>query len=347
MQLLTNSAFDLQFHFQKKLFMKKNRNRGLRIRDRKYIPIPITKQACNKIIGFADLYQKIERFMNINARSKSTLTNYCRHLAHLALYFNQLPTTLNSEQVLDYLNLVKLKGNASSNFFKFTVYGLRVACKVYGLKYEQFSLPSISHKSKLPSVLNASEVKQLFNACRSLKHRLLLGLCYGCGLRCGEVRNLRIADIDLERGMLHVRQGKGGKDRIIPLGNMLKRGIKKYLETEKSPGFLFRDVKAYLQTKQRTGYLFEGINGQAIASRSVQSIMSTALKKTTIIKERVSLHTLRHSYATHLLEQGVSIIAIKELLGHSHIETTMVYLHLTNPVFTHVFSPMDTLYNQC
>lgn len=324
--------------------MQKNRNRGLRIRAKKNIPI--TKQACNKITGFAELYQKIERFMNVNARSKSTFTNYCRQLAHLALYYNQLPTTLSAEQVLDYLNLVKLRGNASANFFKFTVYGLRVACKVYGLKYEQFSLPSIAHNTKLPTVLNTSEVKQLFNACRSLKHRLLLGLCYGCGLRCGEVRNLRIADIDLERGMLHVRQGKGGKDRIIPLGNMLKRGIKKYLDTEKLPGFLFRDVKTYLQTKQRTGYLFEGTNGQAIASRSVQSIMSTALKKTTIIKERVSLHTLRHSYATHLLEQGVSIIAIKELLGHSHVETTMVYLHLTNPVHTQAVSPLDILYNQ-
>jgi integrase/recombinase XerD len=324
--------------------MQKNRNRGLRIRGKKIIPI--TKQACNKIPGFAELYQKIERFINVNARSKSTFTNYCRHLAHLALYFNQLPINLNTEQVLDYLNMIKLRGNASANFFKFTVYGLRIACKVYGLKYEQFSLPSIAHNTKLPAVLNASEVKQLFKACKSLKHRLLLGLCYGCGLRCGEVRNIRIADVDLERGMLHVRQGKGGKDRMIPLGNMLKRGIKKYIDTEKSQAFLFNDIKKYLETKQRTGYLFEGINGQAIASRSVQSIMSGALKKTTITKERVSLHTLRHSYATHLLEQGVNIIAIKQLLGHSHIETTMVYLHLTNPVFTQAVSPMDILYNQ-
>jgi integrase/recombinase XerD len=324
--------------------MQKNQPMSLRRRSKNYITI--TQQAHNTISGFTELYQKLERFINVNGKAKGTLNNYGRHLARLALHYNQLPITLNAEQVLDYLNIFKLKGTSSATSFKFTVYGLRMACKLSGLPYEQFCLPSISHSIKLPAVLNASEVKQLLKASRLFKHRLLLGLCYGCGLRCGEVRNIRIADIDLERGMLHVRQGKGGKDRIIPLGNMLKRGVKKYIDTEKSQSLLFNDIKTYLETKQRPGFLFEGMNGQAIASRSVQSIMREALKKTTITKERVSLHTLRHSYATHLLEQGVNIIAIKQLLGHSHIETTMVYLHLTEPVFTQVVSPMDILYNQ-
>ena len=300
---------------------------GLRVAANNYVTI--VQQACNKVTGFTKLYQDLERSINVSGKSKSTLTNYGRQLAHLALHFNELPTALDNEQVLDYLNFVKAKGTPSATFFKFTVYGMRAACKLSGLPYQQFSLPSLQRPNKLPSVLNATEVKQLFKACILLKHRLLLGLCYGCGLRCAEVRNLRIGDIDLERKQLHVRQGKGNKDRILPLGNMLQRGIKTYIETQAPQIFLF-----------------EGNNGQAFSQRGAQWVMSQALKKTGIKKEDVSLHTLRHSYATHLLEQGVSILAIKELLGHAHITTTMIYLHLARPVLTQTISPMDTLYNQ-
>ena len=306
--------------------MQNKQTTGLRTAANDYVTI--VQQACDKVTGFTKLYQDMERSINVSGKSKSTLTNYGRQLAHLALHFNQLPTTLDSEQVLDYLHFVKSKGTPSASFFKFTVYGMRAACKLRGLPYEQFSLPSIERPNKLPSVFNATEVKQLFKVCLLLKHRLLLGLCYGCGLRCGEVRNLRLGDVDWERSMLHVRQGKGGKDRILPLGTMLRRGIKTYIETQ------------YPQT-----FLFEGNDGKAFSQRGAQWVMSQALQKTGIVKEAVSLHTLRHSYATHLLEQGVSILAIKELLGHAHIDTTMIYLHLVRPVLTQIISPMDTLYN--
>ena len=92
-----------------------------------------------------------------------------------------------------------------------------------------FLFPKLKKDVKLPAVLNGAEVKALLNACKLLKHRLIIGLCYGCGLRCSEVRNVQIADADLERGMLHVRQGKGSKDRCIPLGKMLCRGIAQYI----------------------------------------------------------------------------------------------------------------------
>lgn len=291
--------------------------------------VTIVQQACDKVTGFTKLYKDLERSLNVSGKSKSTLTNYGRHLAHLALHFNQLPTALDNEQVLDYLHYVKSKRSPSATFFKFTVYGMRAACKLSGLPYQQFSLPSIQRTNKLPSVLNATEVKLLLKFCSLLKHRLLLSLCYGCGLRCGEVRNLKIGDIDLERKQLHVRQGKGGKDRIVPLGNMLQRGIKIYIETQ-----------------HPTSFLFEGNDGQAFSQRGAQWVMSQAIKKAGIVKEEVSLHTLRHSYATHLLEQGVSILAIKELLGHADINTTMIYLHLARPAIIKIISPLDTLYNQ-
>jgi integrase/recombinase XerD len=289
----------------------------------------IVQQAGSKVTGFEQLYKDLERAINISGKSTTTLTNYGRHLAHLALHYSVLPTELDHEQVLDYLHLIKANGSPSATFFKFTVYGMRYACKLRGLPYQQFSLPSIDRNDKLPVVLNATEVKALMKVCDLLKHRLLIGIAYGCGLRCAEVRNLTIADVDTEREMVHVRQGKGKKDRVLPMGVMLARGIADYIAAEKPHT-----------------YLFEGNDGKAYSQRGAQWAISQAVKRAGIVKE-VSLHTLRHTYATHLLEQGVNILTIKELLGHAHINTTMIYLHLARPSVQVAFSPMDTLYNHC
>lgn len=288
--------------------------------------ITIVKQACSKVTGFEQLYKEMERSINVSGKSTSTLTNYGRQLAHLALHYQQLPTELDGEQVLDYLHLVKSNGPVSATFFKFTVYGMRYACRLRGLPYQQFNLPAMERVNKLPVVLNDAEVRALLKACDLLKHRLLIALCYGCGLRCAEVRRLRIGDVDTQRGMVHVRQGKGNKDRCLPMGTMLQRGIRTYIDAE----------------KPRT-YLFEGNDGNVYSQRGAQWAISQAVKKAGIVKE-VSLHTLRHTYATHLLEQGLNILSIKELLGHAHIDTTMVYLHLARPSANIAFSPMDTLY---
>lgn len=291
--------------------------------------VTIALQASSKVTGFEQLSKDLERAINVSGKSKSTFTNYSRHLAHLALHYDMLPTELDHEQVLYYLHLVKANGSPSSTFFKFTVYGMRYACRLRGLPYQQFSLPSIQRQEKLPVVLNASEVKAMLNVCDLLKHRLLIGLAYGCGLRCAEVRTLKVADVDTERAMVHVRRGKGGKDRCLPMGTMLARGISSYIQAEKPHTFLF-----------------EGNDGEAYSQRGAQWAISQAVKKAGIIKD-VSLHTLRHTYATHLLEQGVNILTIKDLLGHAHINTTMVYLHLARPSVQLAFSPMDTLYNRC
>lgn len=306
--------------------MKKQQATGLRTAAKDYVTI--VQQACNKVNGFSELCQEMERSINISGKSKSTFTNYCRQLAHLALHYERFPLDLDSEQVMDYLHLVRKRGTVSATFFKFTVYGLRYACKMRGLEYKQFRLPEIARDRKLPVVLNGSEVKSLLKACQLLKHRLIIGLCYGCGLRCSEVRQLRLSDVDLERGMVHVHQGKGSKDRCIPLGKMLGRGIGRYLSAE--------------HPRQ---YLFEGNDGKALSQRGTQWVISQAVKRAGIAKD-VHTHTLRHTYATHLLEQGVNILLIKELLGHAYIETTMVYLHVAQPSAHSVFSPLDSLYGQ-
>lgn len=288
--------------------------------------VPIVHQACDKVIGFSELYKEMERSISINGKSQSALINYSRQLAHLALHYNCMPLDLDADQVMDYLHLVKSRGTESASFFNFTIHGMRYACKMRGLEYTQFSLPGLKGPRKLPIVLNGSEVKALLRACKLLKHRLIIGLCYGCGLRSSEVQNLQPSHADLERGMLHVHQGKGSKDRCIPLGKLLCRGIGQYL-LEEVPG----------------KYLFENKAGEAMTGAGILWVVKQALKKAGITKD-AHTHTLRHSFATHLLEQGVNILVIKELLGHKQIETTMTYLHVAKPMPCNAFSPLDSLY---
>lgn len=306
--------------------MQTNQTTALQPTDKGYVTI--VEQACNKVTGFRELYKEMERSISISGKSRSTLVNYSRQLAHLALHYDCFPLDLDSEQVMDYLHLVKSQGTTSATFFKFTVYGMRYACRLRGLEYKQYSLPAIEKEEKLPVVLNGSEIKLLLQSCKLLKHKLIISLCYDCGLRCSEVRGIKIGDVDLERGMVHVKQGKGSKDRCIPLGIMLRRGIARYLSAE-----------------HPREYLFEGNDGKGMSQRGTQWVVSQAVQRAGIRKE-VHTHTLRHSYATHLLEQGVNILTIKELLGHAHIETTMVYLHIARPSAQTVISPLDRLYNQ-
>jgi len=135
----------------------------------------------------------------VAGRSTSTLRSYCSHMAKLALHFNQVPTDVDPDQINDYLYLVKQEHNTpSDSYFKFTVYGLRFAYRVFGLKDKRIELPEIKHTKKLPLVLSQQEVRRLLKAPKLLKHKILIGLLYGCGLRCFEVRYLKLADLDFD-----------------------------------------------------------------------------------------------------------------------------------------------------
>tara|TARA_R110000737_G_scaffold352737_3_gene400040 strand:- start:17199 stop:17720 length:522 start_codon:yes stop_codon:yes gene_type:complete len=166
-------------------------------------------------------------------KSESTVVNYSRCLSQMALHFGCCLTELDKEQVLDYLQYLKnQKKTPSESYFKHTVYGLRALYKLYGLEDKHFVLPSIEGYKKLPVVLSQQEIKRLISAPKLLKHRILIGLAYDCGLRRGELLNLEVKDIDFDRKMLHVRQGKGRKDRYVPIGDLTLGGLKTYFETE-------------------------------------------------------------------------------------------------------------------
>ncbi len=190
-------------------------------------------------------------------------------------------------------------------------------------------LPHLKRDQKLPVVLSQQEMKELINAPTLLRHRVLIALLYGCGLRCFEARALMIKDVDFQRNMMHVRCGKGRKDRYVPIGNHLARGLKTYLDAEHPNQWLFNGKDHH----------------EPFSSRGVQWVIREATKKTSIQKH-VTVHTLRHTYATHLLEEGLDIVSIKELLGHAHIETTMIYLHVAQQGRQVPFSPLDRLYTK-
>ena len=256
------------------------------------------------------------------------ITNYSRSIAAIALHFNRVPHEVSVDEINSYLYRMTIHEKQSISYFKQAVYGLRHWFRLFNLEEKAIQMPSIKKEEKLPVVLSKEECKELFKAPRWFKHRYLLTFAYAGGLRMNELRLLKIADVDLNRKQIHIKLGKGKKDRYVVLSNLLAQKFQKYL-TEIKPQI----------------YLFEGqIPGEPMGERSMQYVINEALQKTTI-KKQASMHTLRHSFATHLMEDGIDIHSIQRLLGHSDIRTTMVYLHVAQikPRLAH--SPLDSLYN--
>jgi site-specific recombinase XerD len=282
--------------------------------------------------GFGLQYKRLKRSIDIAGKSQSTLTNYGRCLAHMGLHLQCDLLTLDDEVILDYLHMLKSRRKTpSDSFFKHTVYGLRYLYRIFDHTESRVILPSIERPKALPVVLSQQEVRLLLKTPKLLKHRLIMALLYGCGLRNFELCKLKIVHLDLERGQLHVQQGKGRKDRYVPLCDLLIRGVKTYLQAEKPVEYLFNG-----QADKEGGFT-------GISTRGVQWVMRQA-RQHSGIKKQITAHTLRHSYATHLLEMGTDIMTLKDLLGHGHIDTTLIYLHVARVGRALPFSPLEKLY---
>ena len=290
----------------------------------------ILERAMQTVDGFDKVYHKMQQQTILGGRSQSTLENYIRRIALVCLEFNRLPEDISEEEINEYLTgLAQMAKSPSRSSFKHAVYGLRYYFRHIGQNKRAIDLPSMKKEAKLPVIFNRSELRQLFKAPTLLKHRIVLTLIYSAGLRSQEAINLKLSDIDFERKTIHIRQSKYKKDRIVPLSDYIAKGLIKYISAEHPHIWLFNG-------KEPDGrYSVKGLSW----------IIRENLKKTDIKKD-VSLHSLRHSYATHLLEDGVNIVTIKELLGHAHITTTMIYLHVAQIAPGGAHSPLDTLYPQ-
>jgi integrase/recombinase XerD len=296
---------------------------------RKKSGFTIVEQAIALVPEFEIVVRKLDQQVTLRGQSKSTLNNYIRRIALCVVHFGRLPEQIDPDEINEYLvGLARDPKSPSRSSFMHMVYGLRYYFRLMGMNKNAIALPSLKKDTKLPVIFNKQELKELFAAPTLLKQRVVLTLIYSAGLRGQEVINLKISDIDFERKTIHIRQSKYKKDRIIPLAESMAIGLKKYLKAENPHIWLFNGKEADGR------YSVKGLSW----------VLRENLKKTSITKE-VSLHSLRHSYATHLLEQGVNIVTLKELLGHAQITTTMIYLHIAQCDLVKAHSPLDRLYN--
>jgi len=178
---------------------------------------------------------------------------------------------------------------------------------------------------QLPKVISEGEVAQIINACANIKHKAMLAMIYSAGLRRGELLGLKIKDIDSKRMIISIRQGKGMKDRNVPLSQVVLEMLREY-------------YKKYKPME----YLFEGQGGGQYSERSIELVLKKAVRDAGIEKN-INLHMLRHSYATHLMEAGTHLRYIQELLGHKSARTTQIYTHVSNLEISKIGSPIDKL----
>lgn len=191
------------------------------------------------------------------------------------------------------------------------------------------TLPDLKKRNPLPVVLGKTECKQLFAASDCLKHRVVLAFTYSTGVRISELQHIRIADIDSDRMQVYIQKGKGRKSRYVHLSAVMLNGLRKYFTQYQPQHYLFNGHKP----------------GSLWSTRGIHSALKTSLDKTSIHK-KVTMHTLRHSYATHLLEDGLDLYTIQRLLGHANINTTLIYLHIARVCPGYGHSPLDTLYSK-
>lgn len=273
--------------------------------------------------GLRKQYISYMRYRNYSAR---TIKSYCACLIQLSKYYNLSPDKITRNQFMDYLYYLVEEKQVSSVLLNQLISAYKILItEVLRREWEEFNIRRPSLSIKLPVVLSQKEVKRIIEVTSNLKHRTFISLIYSCGLRLDELCNLKVADVDSTRMQIHIRSGKGKKDRYVMLSQKIL--------------LLLREYWKRYRPKE---YLFEGATpGKAISGRTVQSAFHVAVIKSKI-KKRPCLHTLRHCFATHLLEKGVNLIAIQKLLGHNHIKTTTIYTHLQTSPAT-IKSPFDDL----
>jgi integrase/recombinase XerD len=272
--------------------------------------------------------EKFKQWMRSKRYSESTIVTYSEALkSFLIFYRKKAVAEITNEDVIVYNNEYILKNNLSASYQNQIVNAIKLFFQtIRETKIEIDKIHRPKRSKLLPNVLSKEEVKLILNAHSNIKHKTMLSLIYSCGLRRSELLNLKPADIDSKRNIVIIRQAKGKKDRIAPL----------------SPKIL-EMLREYYQGYKPKNWLFEGqVAREQYSEKSLQSILKQALQKVNI-KKPATLHWLRHSYATHLLESGTDLRFIQELLGHSSSKTTEIYTHVSTKSLQQIKSPFDDL----
>ena len=270
-----------------------------------------------------DVAHNLERELKIRGFSRRTIESYLLYNRLFLEFIKKNPTAVTNDDIRRYLESLKDRGCANST--------LNVALNALKFYYRQilkrkffFDIKGAKKSNYLPTVLSKEEIERMLAVTENPKHHFLISLMYSAGLRVSEAVEIRMRDFDPDRKMIMVRQGKGNKDRCTLLSEKLLPVLKKQMALKKP-----------------TDYLFTGAGGKShLTSESAEKIVRKAAQIAGVSK-KVSCHTLRHSFATHLLEAGTSIRYIQELLGHAKLETTQIYTKVANTNLQTIKSPLD------
>ncbi len=274
-----------------------------------------------------ELLSEYNKLLKIENYSEQTVKSY---YSALKLFFEWIVESqidkVTNEAIRDYLYFCKTKRKYSFSSMKMVIASIRY----FYVKLLKKDIPDalnieLRKPSILPTVLSVKEISKILEVTKNLKHKTVLVLIYSAGLRLGELLNLEIADIDSESMKIHIRGAEGKKDRYVMLSENVLKLLREYYKE-------FKPQK----------YIIEGQNGGKYSPKSVQSVFKRSLKKAGI-KKKASVHTLRHSFATHLLDDGTDIRYIQELLGHKRLETTQIYTHVSSYSINKIKSPADKL----
>lgn len=268
-----------------------------------------------------DLQKRMIESLQLRGMSERTQEAYVRAVRQLAQHYHKSPDLVTEEELRQYFLYIKNVKNYARATTTIALCGIKFFVEwTLGRKWTLFELVRPPREKKLPTILSVEEARKILGCIRLRGYRVCLSTIYSCGLRLQEGTHLRVADIDSGRRMVHVRHGKGAKDRYVPLPQRTLEMLREYWKTHRNPELLFpAEGRNHIELSKST---------EPMSKSSVQGAFRRALKKSGINK-RASVHTLRHSWATALLEAGVNLRLIQEWLGHNSPTTTSVYTHLT------------------
>jgi site-specific recombinase XerD len=307
-----------------------NRERDERFRVNKKKEISKETNHSKKNILAPDLNLKIEEYRKYLIQKRYSAATIKTYISMTKQFFSRNITKdwkriskadIESYNYKEYLE--KRRSYSTQNQFINAIKLFYRLNDLHGIIPDQIERPRRAYH--LPDVLSMDEVRQILEHLPNLKHKTLIMLIYSAGLRIGEAINLKMDDIQRAEGLIYIRRSKGNKDRRVPLSKKLLEHVDKY-------------IKAY----EPSDYLFEGAKGGKYSNTSAAKLLKRAVQKTGITK-RVTLHTLRHSYATHLTQRGVNVQYLQEILGHNSPKTTMLYTHLSGKDIKNIISPLDEM----
>jgi integrase/recombinase XerD len=277
------------------------------------------------------LREQMKRDLDLRGFAELTKKSYLAHIERYAKYFNESPEKLDDEHIKRYLHFLEKEKGLSRAYNAQAYSALKFLYETTMKKdWSNYRIPRSKKVRKLPIVLTKTEIRKIFREVKNLKQKAMLMTIYSAGLRVSECEKLKVSDIESENRRIKIRDAKGNKERYTLLG-----------ETN------YEILKDYWKIHRPQEYLFPGQNnGTHITSRSIQKAFERAKKKAGI-KKKATVHSLRHSFASHLLEDGVDVFHIQKLLGHANVKTTAIYIHVSQSKTLSIKSPLEEISDKC